>query len=318
MKTIIGHIPKESGFKAVMRKHQGWWRAFVLNEPEGAYSKENLPVCNRINNGKENPHLKNFLSKDITKAVALAQQKQKEAGKGIMEEDRLYNNLLSSQPLAFNFFGWFHAYPDIALGFLQTLIPDITDIDEYLFEYAPKTSTDGSAFDIGFVVRAGKQKGFVGFESKYTDKFSYKRSGAKVNYGDKSPLEEDKNYNEYYALYKANPERFQNGYFSYVRDNSFNQLFRNELLAIQLLEKYDFVRTGLFCHHDDISATHAGREFRRWIGNSEDDFILLTYSDYIERMQKLDLNWEQRELVMMLWARYCGNKLSNKIIEQLK
>ena len=69
MNYTIGHFPKESGFIAKYRKHQGWWRAFVLNLEEGTYSKENKSVCNRINNGHENPHLKNFLSEEIVEVV---------------------------------------------------------------------------------------------------------------------------------------------------------------------------------------------------------------------------------------------------------
>ena len=80
--------------------------------------------------------------------------------------------------------------------------------------------------------------------------------------------------------------------------------------------EYDFVQTGLFCHHDDKKTCAAGLEFQKKIGNGKDDFILLTYADYFERMQKLDLSWELRELVMMLWARYCGVNLSKFIISE--
>jgi hypothetical protein len=72
--------------------------------------------------------------------------------------------------------------------------------------------------------------------------------------------------------------------------------------------------TGLFCCHDDKKTVAAGQEFQKKIGNGKDDFILLTYADYFERMQKLNLPWEIRELVMMVWARYCGLKLSTEVI----
>jgi len=231
---------------------------------------------------------------------------------GIMETDRLYNNLLSSQPLAFNFFGFFRAFPDIALAFLQTLRPDIIGVDDIVFEYAPQSSGDSSAFDFGFVVRTATQKGFLGFECKYTDTFSYQRSDTKVYYGDN----EDKNFENYHQLYTDNPDRFPDDYYSYVRDKNFNQLFRNELLGVQLKTDFDFVITGLFCHHDDNKTVDAGYKFQKKIGNRKDDFILLTYADYFERMQKLNLTWETRELVMMLWARYCGLDLSKNVVNK--
>lgn len=317
MKKLIGTIPNESGFIAKYRQHQGWWRAFVLNQEEGKYYSQHTKnwekVCNRINDGDIHPEAKNFLSKEIAEEVQLALNRHKQLWSGIMETDRLYNNLLSSQPLAFNFFGFFRANPDIALAFLQTLRPDIISVEDYLFEYAPESSGDSSAFDFGFVVKTKNQKGFLGFECKYTDTFSYQRTDTKIYFGDK----DDKNFVNYHQLYVDNLDRFPDDYYSYVRDKNFNQLFRNELLSVQLKPKYDFVRTGLFCHHDDKKAIAAGREFQKKIGNGKDDFILLTYADYFERIHKLNLSWETRELVMMLWARYCALKLSTEVINYL-
>jgi len=85
-------------------------------------------------------------------------------------------------------------------------------------------------------------------------------------------------------------------------------------LAVQLKSDFDFVITGLFCHHDDKPTIKAGKKFQKKIGNGKSDFIWLTYADYFERMQKLELTWELRELVMLLWARYCGLKLSNAVL----
>ncbi len=316
MKELIGTIPKESGFIAKYRKHQGWWRTFVLNEYEGKYfsQKKWKQVCNRINNGDKTPESKNFLSKEISDEVQLALNRQKEKVSGIMETDRLYNNLLSSQPLAFNFFGFFRANKDVALAFLQTIRPDIVGVDEIVFEYAPESSKDGSAFDFGFVVSTATEKGFVGFECKYTDAFSYRRSDNKKYYGE----EGDKNFENYHQIYLDNNDRFPDEYHTYIIDKNYNQLFRNELLGmtIQAEPDIDFVITGLFCHHDDKKTCDAGLEFQKKIGNGRDDFILLTYADYFERIEKLELNWETRELVMMLWARYCGLNLSKSILNQ--
>ncbi len=304
----MGNIPDESGFIKRFRRHQGWWRAFVLNEPEGMYwdekNKQCARVCNRINNGDIQPESKNFLNKEIAREVEIALEQQKKTGSGIMDKDRLYNNLLSSQPLAFNFFGFFNANRSLALDFLHTILPDIIDY-EVVFEYAPK-SVDNSAFDFGFLVKTETKKGFIGFECKYTDTFSAKRPKSNIYYGDTG----DKNYENYYRIYQENRYRFPDDYFSYVRNSGYNQLFRNELLAMQINPKPDFVITGLLCHHDDKKTIEAGIQFQKKIGNSSNDFILMTYADYFERIQKLELTWEQRELVMMLWARYCGLNLS--------
>jgi hypothetical protein len=316
LKKLIGNIPDETGFTKQYRFHQGWWRAFVLDEEQGMYwDEKNMrckSVCNRLNEGERT--LKNFLSRDIAETVKEAVEENKRAKSGMMDEDRLYNNLLSSQPLAFNFFGFFNANHDIALAFLRTIHPELTSIEEVVFEFSPKSTKDNSAFDIGFMVKSETRLGFIGFECKYTDTFSYRRKGGKVNYGDKSDIGEDNNYQNYFKVYTENHYRFPDDYFSYVRDNHYNQLFRNELLAVQLKSDFDFIITGLFCHHDDKPIIKAGKEFQKKIGNGNSDFILLTYADYFERIQKLELTWELRELVMLLWARYCGLKLSNAVL----
>lgn len=313
MKNLIGAIPEESGFISKYRQHQGWWRTFVLAEKEGRYfdtkHKEWKTVCNRINNGETDAEKKNFLSKEIAKQVEHSLILQEETGSGIMERERLYNNLLSSQPLAFNFFGFFNANPDIAVDFLRTIRPDVIQC-ETVFEYAPK-SGDNSAFDFGFKVKTESKTGFIGFECKYTDTFSAKRPKTHVFYGDL----EDKNYRDYYKIFCENRNRFQDDYFTYVRSCDYNQLFRNELLAMQIKPKPDFIITGLFCLQSDTTTVKAGLDFQKKVGNGEDEFILLTYADYFERIQKLNLTWEMRELIMMLWARYCGLGLSKNILK---
>ena len=326
LKSIIGDSSEKSDSVGRYRNHQGWWREFALGEPEGRYldnkNKKWKTAPNRINNGKFTG--KNFLSDEIAKVVAEAVIKQKESGKGKIDEDRLFNNLLSSQPLAFNFFGFFKSNHDIALPFLQTIRPDITKILDIVFEFAPESTKDRSAFDFGFIVCSGKKKGFIGFECKYTDTFSYKNPKTNIYYGD---VDDKKNYQNYYPLFIDNKNRFTEDYFFYVRNPIYNQLFRNELLAIHLNDekelhgeklepKYDFIMTGLFCRQDDQETIKAGLEFKTKITNGLTDFILLTYTDYFERIQKLNLSWEQRELIMMLWARYCGLKLSNSFLNK--
>ncbi len=310
MKSDIGILPVEPEFISRFRQHQGWWRAFVLNEEQGRYwdAKNKLfkPVCNRISNGETT--FKNFLSAEIVNTVKCSLDLNKETKSGMIDEDRLFNNLLSSQPLAFNFFGWFKSYPEIALAFLKSLRPEITEVRDVVFEFAPTSTKDKSAFDFGFVVKSNSQIGFIGFECKYTDTFSYRRPKTNIFYGDAG----DKNYMHYNELYTLNRNRFPQDYFSYIRNPYFNQLFRNELLAVQLKSDFDFAITGLFCHHDDAPTINAGKQFKKMIGNGIDDFILMPYADYFERIQKLNLPWQQRELVMVLWARYCGLKLSNE------
>lgn len=246
--NLIGTVPKETGFIKAFRFHQGWWRAFVLKEKEGQYrdpqTNETKQVCNRLNDGEKSQ--KNFLTPEIAQ-IAIQACKNHNPKSGIIEEKRLFNNLLSSQPLAFNFFGLLKLNPKMALNFVQAINPSITEVKDIMFEYAPDSSNDNSAFDVAFFVSSGLKKGFIGLECKYTDKFSYKRKGNKLLYGE----EGESHYENYYSIYCSNRNRFPDEYNSYVKDKHFNQLFRNEILAVQL-QGFDFIITGLFCHHDDV------------------------------------------------------------------
>ena len=154
-----------------------------------------------------------------------------------METDRLYNNLLSSQPLAFNFFGFFRANPDVALAFLKTIRPDIIGVDDIVFEYAPESSGDSSAFDFGFVVNTQHRKGLLGLSASLQTSSVIKEPIPKYS----MVMTADKNYIKYHQLYLDNHDRFPDDYYSYVRDKNFNQLFRNELLGMLIKAEPDLI-----------------------------------------------------------------------------
>ena len=297
LQDMIGALPKETGFKKRARFHQGWWRTFILAEKQGQHPIRKVELIgSSIQQGEING--KNFLSENIRKAVRQTIQERQESGSGIMEEERLFNNLLSSQPLCFNFFGELKIDKDFALHALQRFYPEITAVRQVVFEYAPeeKYTHDNSAFDVAFEVEKGDAVGLIGFEAKYTDTFSQR--------------EYDKP--EYRDIYKKSA-LFNEGYTQYV-SGRYNQLFRNQLMAEAMLQnkKYNFVYTGLFCHHADQHAVEIGEEFKQMLVD-QTRFTIITYQNYIEELQQLPLSWNRRELTMMLWARYCATQLSGNL-----
>jgi hypothetical protein len=311
IKAMVGEIPEnESNFKKKMRIHQGWWRAFVLLEEQGKNpAKENENVCNTFLLNEKNVN-NNFLSAKISETVS-GELKERKNGKkaGIINKERLMCNLLSSQPLCFNFFAEFKDEKNKlrAKELLKSFFPKITEFEDVLFEYNPVSivTQDNSAFDVAFKVRENERKGLIGLECKYTDEFS------KTEYG-----KEDERYKDLF-----NESKFFNNkkYEEYVK-SEFNQLFRNQIIAEALIKegKYDFVYTGLFCHYNDKPAIQTGKEFSKKLNNGGEIFKVITYKDFFEKIQKLNLDWEMRELSMMLWARYCGECLSEEINKQYK
>ena len=296
---LIGNLPKESGFIKRMRFHQAWWRAFVLGEEQGQWPKSKDPqkrIGSTILEGQESG--KNFLTENALAAVKKTQQEREEHEFGMLEEERLFNNLLSSQPLCFNFFGELKMDLDLAEAVLKSFYPAVTKVSNVWFEYAPlaRYTQDNSAFDISIEMEIGDRKGLLGLECKYTEPFSQK--------------EYDKTaYREIFAK----SDVFTKEYSTYI-SSRYNQLFRNQLMAEAMVQggEYDFVYTGLFCHQEDQNATGIGAEFGSLL-NLEEDFQVITFRDFVERVQQLPLTWEQREWSNLLWARYCSEALSRLI-----
>jgi hypothetical protein len=309
---MIGTCPEGgSEFERKRRFHQGWWRTFVLNVEEGKYEVkgQERSVCNRINSGST----ENFLSDNILLALQKTFEERSDSKLGIIEKGRLYNNLLSSQPLAFNFFGEFKINLELATLFFKSLFPKIDTVVNVFFEYPHKENytNDHSAFDIAIEVRAGGEKGLIGFECKYTDSFSHKSLKSKVNYGDLGSA----NHNTYRQIFHSSNQHFINDYYKYVRDKELNQLFRNELIGQSLIQNghFDFVTTGLFCDQDDLNAINSGKKLQQMITGGQNNFRILTYYEFIQTLQKLDIQLEIRNLSMLLWARYCGFSLSDNL-----
>ncbi len=121
----------------------------------------------------------NFLTPKI-KAIVKKEIEENVTRKGkdvkVMKKDRLYENLLSSQPLAFNLFGELITPEyELAKRIFKKLFPDkikkVTSID---FEISTcrgdlNYTGDHSAFDVFITYEGIRGKGFIGIEVKYAE-----------------------------------------------------------------------------------------------------------------------------------------------------
>lgn len=298
LRALIGTVPSEEGeFRRRMRLHQGWWRAFVLGEAEGRHPNDpQQSVCNTISDGKLTR--KNFLSGVTARVVEQTLCQRCQSDSGMIQEKRLYNNLLSSQPLCFNFFAELKQDTALARDVLNQSGFKMSAVTSVLFEYAPAANytKDNSAFDVAIEIQQAGQKGLIGLECKYTDSFSAK--------------EYDRP--EYRQIFEQS-KVFTGTYETYI-SKEYNQLFRNQLIAEALMQngEFDFVITGLFCHGDD-AAVKTGLRFQEMLNGKAGVFRVITYQDFLGAMQRLDLSWKKREYSMLLWARYCGTVLSDVV-----
>jgi len=126
---LVGEVPQDPGneFKHRLRVHQGWWRTAVLLEEPGPHpAKGERRICNTIDITEESRR-KNLLTPEACEAAedAVGVHRSK-AGAGITNEPRLWGNLLSSQPLCFNFWAplkYHDGFADAFLGAIMTIPP---------------------------------------------------------------------------------------------------------------------------------------------------------------------------------------------------
>jgi hypothetical protein len=289
----IGNLPTEPQRKRRIRFHQGWWRAFVLAEAAGPHPlRQGETVCNVLNGGEMSK--KNLFGPGTVDAVDATLAGRTRQSGGLIDERRLFNNLLSSQPLVFNFFGPLQQDLALATRLVQALIPSIDTVTAIRFEYAPEKWIDNSAFDVALDVTSKGRKGLLGFECKFTEPFS--------------PTVYDTTH---YEDISTSCGAFNVPYQACIKPE-FNQLFRNQLIAEHQVQekKYEFRMTGLFCESGDEAAIATGHAFRSLLKDGGSSFHVITYAQFIEALQMLPLTWAQREWSMTLWARYCALSLS--------
>ena len=156
--------PQDTDFSAYARLLQSKWR-----------DKKKFPEL-KLGNFLDIEFAKttkaNFLTDNIRQLVSKEVANAKKTG-GLIGEPRIWNNLLSSQPLCFNLFGELHFDSDLATKYFKQLFPNRLDsVTAVKFEYSPgrgdiKYIGDHSAFDVFVEYTKGDKKGFIGIEVKY-------------------------------------------------------------------------------------------------------------------------------------------------------
>jgi len=165
-------VDTDNAFQQRARLLQALWRE-ARGLPPGARST-GAPLGSRLPLLLAKEQLSNFFTDNIRHAVRECMA-AKQAGSGqLIDEDRLYANLLSSQPLCFNMFGELQADLGLATRVCAELWPArVADVTAVRFEHSPGRgdvayTADRSAFDV-FIEHTlpSGGTGFVGIEVKY-------------------------------------------------------------------------------------------------------------------------------------------------------
>lgn len=181
----------------------------------------------------------NFLTENIFKIVRDEIKNKKEFGK-VIKEPRIWNNLLSSQPLAFNLFGELKIDLGLAAKVFADLFPirEIKKLTNIEFEYSPgrqnlKYTGDNSAFDI-FIEYENKlkERGFFGIEVKYSEDLNDKPSAHK----------------EIYEKISAESGIFDLAQLENLKQKPIQQIWRDHLLALSLFISNNDYNIGDFIY----------------------------------------------------------------------
>ncbi len=226
------------------------------------------------------PTIKTFVKKEIEK-----NENRKGLDKKLIRKDRLYENLLASQSLAFNLFSElitsdFQLVNRIFRKIFKDREFDIISID---FEISPgrgnnKYTGDKSAFDVFIKFKGGKGKGFIGIGIKYTETL----------------LDLPARYKERYKEVALLSEKFSNEGIERLATMpiSLEQIWRDHLLALSMLppinNDYD---EGFFVYLYPKDNTECQIAIDKYLGllksenNSDSSFEVITMEKLVNEIK---------------------------------
>ena len=206
------------GFRRAARILQSIWRT---NKGYPAGEHNGRPLGSRLPEDFARETLANYLTPTIQDIVRTELLSAATDGR-LFASPRIYNDLLSSQPLCFNLFGELKADLELASAVFRTLRPEaVKNVTEILFEHSPgrgdpRFTGDRSAFDV-FIkynhISGGR--GFFGIEVKYHENLK------------DQPAPHRPRYNEVAAVMRC----FRPQALPHLRQAPLQQIWRDHLLA---------------------------------------------------------------------------------------
>lgn len=255
--------------RARMRAHQSWYRARVLGVPwgfgprpceKGGVESGSMLTVEDAGRGL------NFLTPQLHELARRRLERR-----GAVEAYRLTANMLSSQPMCFNLFGYLRLHPGLATRVLRALDDDVDEVTAVELEHQPLKIApgDGTAFD-AFIAyrRRGGGHGFFAIETKLTEPFS--------------PRAYEK------AAYRQLVEHPQSPWHPEVYDQlthrAHNQLWRNHMLAFawRLQSDFEVGRLVVTGHPVDTGLPRAIDGYRRLLRRPDD--LVVWPVDLISRL----------------------------------
>lgn len=225
-----------------------------------------------------------------------------------IDEDRLYRNLLSSMPLAFNLFGQLKLNLGFATKVFRLVLPSFEgEVTNILFEHSPgrgnpELTADYTAFDVLVeYTNEDQESGFIAIEQKFTETLQESLQPTRPHFddlADKSGL-------------------FKNSKDVALRSNPCQQLWREHLLATSMLNNK--------CYHEGTFMVIAPRlnwQAQNGITTYKKHLVKNAQASpafiniYLERFIEAIGTAGQPKFAMHLYQRYCDFGRIDRIIDE--
>ncbi len=278
--TYGPQVRGEAGLKRLCRLQQSWYRVERLGNPRcGCYRPGGRIVGSALLQGEATND--NFLT-EAAAAYARERLDEKKRNRSLLiDRFRLFHNMLSSHPMAFNLFSDLHQgverQDSAAAEVIRVMFPDanIASVDALEVEHLPTPTEDyihdKTAFDSSVLFRDQQGKsGIITIETKYTDN---------LGTGSASNIEHQRELVERWGL--CTPEGIE-----HYRSNSVPQVFRNLLLTIAYEKRHEltFATNYVVGLRDDRSAEKQVEQLRSRLAEPFRDRIqLLPLEELVER-----------------------------------
>lgn len=284
----------DTNFAAHARLLQSLWREkrkYPIGKL-GNYLEKNFAIESKAN----------YLTDKIRTLVQYEVYRAKVEGK-LISEPRIWDNLLSSQPLCFNLFGELHFDKKLSSQFFKMLFPtNVNEVTNIRFEYSPgrgqpKYTGDNSAFDVFVEYNTmNANKGFIGIEVKYAENMKEDRKKAEATF---------QKHKERYTNLSKESKVIPLSAIDKIKQVPLQQIWRDHLLSIACKKDYS---EGIFVFLFPSQNTECQEAVNGYFDllNSNDEEICGFYPRHLETFIKALKKISKAEWIREIESRYFG------------
>jgi len=276
-------------FQRRARMLQSLWReerGYACGEHRG------MPLGSRLCMPMARDELTNFLTPGIRAVVREEVLDAVNRSGKLFSEPRIFNDLLSSQPLCFNLFAELRTDLALASQFVSHFTQGrFRHVVAVAFEHAPspreRYTEDRSAFDVFLECRTSSGgRGFLGIEVKYHENLKGSAAGHRSRYDEVATM---------MGCFRADAAEV-------LRRQPLQQLWRDHVLsgALQHVDGYDDAQFVTLYPRDNAACRDAVADYRATLTDTSsfDTWILEDVVDHLA--SAASTNW-----LSLVYDRYC-------------